>query len=94
MFTLLSRILGLIRDILLSRYLGVSLASDAFFVAFKIPNLFRKFFAEGSMQSVFVPLFSNLFNKDKEQAKLFASQVFTIFFLIVLVFIIVLEIFA
>lgn len=92
-FTFFSRILGLIRDILLSRYLGVSIASDAFFVAFKIPNLFRKFFAEGSMQSAFIPLFSKILHENEEQAKVFSSQVFTLFFVILFVFVVFLEVF-
>lgn len=92
-FTFFSRILGLIRDILLSRYLGVSIASDAFFVAFKIPNLFRKFFAEGSMQSAFIPLFSKILHENEEQAKAFSSQVFTLFFIILFVFVVFLEVY-
>ncbi len=93
-FTLLSRFLGLFRDILLSRYLGAGIYSDAFFVTFKIPNLFRRLFAEGSMQAAFVPLFSSLLGKDEKQAREFASQVFTIFFLILFLFVVILEIFA
>ena len=45
--TILSRILGLVRDIVFARFFGASLVMDAFFVAFKIPNIFRRFFAEG-----------------------------------------------
>ncbi|MDR2007994.1 MAG: murein biosynthesis integral membrane protein MurJ [Alphaproteobacteria bacterium] len=93
-FTLLSRFLGLFRDILLSRYLGAGLLSDAFFVAFKIPNLFRRLFAEGSMQAAFVPIFAKLLGEDKEKAQEFASQVFTIFFIILAIFVVILEIFA
>lgn len=93
-FTLLSRFLGLFRDILLSRYLGAGIYSDAFFVAFKIPNLFRRLFAEGSMQAAFVPIFSNLLGKDEKSAREFASQVFTIFFIILFFFVVLLEIFA
>ncbi len=92
-FTLLSRILGLIRDILLAKFLGAGSLSDAFVVAFKIPNLFRKLFAEGSMQSGFIPIFSKELGLDKKKAKLFAEQIFTIMLFIVLIFIIVLEIF-
>ncbi len=93
-FTLLSRFLGLFRDIILSRYLGASLISDAFFVAFKIPNLFRRFFAEGSMQSAFIPLFSKLITKDINKARRFSAEVFTLFFLLLICFIITLEVFA
>lgn len=93
-FTLLSRFLGLFRDILLSRYLGAGIYSDAFFVAFKIPNLFRRLFAEGSMQAAFVPIFSNLLGKDETKARAFASQVFTIFFIILFLLVVLLEVFA
>lgn len=53
--TLVSRILGLLRDLLFARYLGVSGASDAFFVAFRLPNIFRRLLAEGVMMQTMVP---------------------------------------
>ena len=52
-----SRITGLIRDILLANYLGANLLADAFLFAFRLPNLFRRIFAEGAVNSVFIPLF-------------------------------------
>lgn len=54
--TLLSRILGFVRDVVIARIFGASLAADAFFVAFKIPNLFRRLFAEGAFSQAFVPV--------------------------------------
>ncbi|EDY87040.1 integral membrane protein MviN [gamma proteobacterium HTCC5015] len=54
--TQLSRILGLLRDILLARLFGADGATDAFFVAFKIPNFFRRLFAEGAFSQAFVPV--------------------------------------
>lgn len=54
--TLLSRILGLVRDMVFSRFFGASAVMDAFFVAFKIPNLMRRFFAEGAFAQAFVPI--------------------------------------
>lgn len=54
--TLISRILGYIRDMILARYFGATGVSDVFFVAFRIPNLLRELFAEGSMSSAFVPV--------------------------------------
>ena len=57
-WTLLSRVLGLVRDIVFARYFGASLVMDAFFVAFRIPNIFRRFFAEGSFSQAFVPVFA------------------------------------
>jgi putative peptidoglycan lipid II flippase len=56
--TLLSRILGLIRDVVLARFLGVSAGTDAFFVAFRIPNFLRRLFAEGAFNQAFVPVLS------------------------------------
>ena len=54
--TLLSRLLGYIRDMLIARLFGASIFTDAFFIAFKIPNLFRRFFAEGAFSNAFVPV--------------------------------------
>jgi putative peptidoglycan lipid II flippase len=56
--TLLSRILGLVRDIVFARLFGAGILMDAFFVAFRIPNIFRRFFAEGSFSVSFVPVFA------------------------------------
>lgn len=56
--TLLSRILGLVRDIVFARFFGAGIVMDAFFVAFKIPNIFRRFFAEGAFSQSFVPVFT------------------------------------
>ncbi len=56
--TLLSRILGLVRDIVFARFFGAGIVMDAFFVAFKIPNIFRRFFAEGAFSQGFVPVFT------------------------------------
>ena len=53
--TLLSRVLGYLRDLLIAKVIGASLISDCFFIAFKLPNLFRRLFAEGSMNSAFIP---------------------------------------
>jgi putative peptidoglycan lipid II flippase len=56
--TLLSRVLGLVRDVVFARFFGAGLVMDAFFVAFKIPNIFRRFFAEGAFSQSFVPVFA------------------------------------
>ncbi len=56
--TILSRILGLVRDIVFARFFGAGIVMDAFFVAFKIPNIFRRFFAEGAFSQSFVPVFA------------------------------------
>src|ERR1700704_2460544 len=56
--TLVSRILGFVRDVLIARLFGAGLATDAFFVAFRIPNLLRRLFAEGAFSQAFVPILS------------------------------------
>ena len=57
-WTLMSRIMGFARDILISSYLGPGAVMDAFVVAFRLPNMFRRFFAEGAFNAAFVPMFS------------------------------------
>lgn len=54
--TMVSRVLGFIRDMVIARYFGASTGADAFFVAFKIPNFFRRLFAEGAFSQAFVPV--------------------------------------
>jgi putative peptidoglycan lipid II flippase len=56
--TLLSRILGLVRDSLFARFVGAAFASDAFLVAFRLPNMFRALFAEGAFAAAFIPMFN------------------------------------
>jgi len=66
--TLLSRILGLVRDIVFARFFGAGIVMDAFFVAFKIPNIFRRFFAEGAFSQAFVPVFTE-YDETRSQAE-------------------------
>jgi putative peptidoglycan lipid II flippase len=74
-FTLLSRIVGFARDIVLSAVLGSGAVADAFFVAFKLPNFFRRLFAEGAFSAAFVPLFSReLQGHGRDAALAFARQ--------------------
>ena len=56
--TFSSRILGFVRDMVLARIFGATPAADAFFVAYRVPNLLRELFAEGSMSSAFIPVFT------------------------------------
>ncbi|MBR1480124.1 MAG: hypothetical protein IJ599_04525 [Alphaproteobacteria bacterium] len=58
-FTVISRVLGIIREMLLAHFLGASAEMDAFNAAYKFPNFFRRFFADGGFQSVFVPYFTD-----------------------------------
>jgi putative peptidoglycan lipid II flippase len=69
LLTLLSRCLGFVRDLLVARLLGASLFADAFFVAFRIPNLLRSFAAEGALTSAFVPVFSSALARGKGDAQ-------------------------
>ena len=77
-----SRITGLIRDILLANYLGANLLADAFLFAFRLPNLFRRIFAEGAVNSVFIPLFVKEEKENIEFSNQFFWWIFIIFFLI------------
>ena len=91
-YTFLSRVLGFIRDILIARYLGSTVIADAFFVAFRIPNFFRRVLAEGAYSAALIPVFSGvvLNPKDEREASdfventtsmlLFATLVLTILF--------------
>jgi putative peptidoglycan lipid II flippase len=77
--TTLSRIMGMVRDIVVSRLFGAGMATDAFFAAFQIPNMLRRFFAEGALTSAFVPTFSStLTNKGDEKARELANTCFTL----------------
>ncbi len=70
-WTLISRVLGMVREILLFSLIGAGPILDAFFAAFRLPNMFRRFFAEGAFNSAFVPLISK---KSKKMKMLQLSQ--------------------
>jgi putative peptidoglycan lipid II flippase len=73
--TLLSRVLGFVRDILAAAVLGTGFVADAFFVAFRFPNLFRRLFGEGAFNSAFIPLFAGkLEGEGAPQARVFAEE--------------------
>ncbi len=92
-FTLISRMTGFVRDMVLANFLGAGMASDAFFVSFKLPNLFRSLFAEGAFTSAFVPLFSQkLVSEGKKKSMFFASQAVSILFFFLLIFVLAFEI--
>lgn len=88
-FTALSRVFGLIREILLSHFLGASGVTDAFFVAFKFPNFFRRLFAEGAFNAAFVPMFSRqLASEGADAARETAEQVFAVLMGVLMVFVV------
>jgi len=85
-YTFLSRILGLVRDMVVARFFGSGMAADAFFVAFRIPNLLRRLFAEGSMTIAFIPVFTEYLRlKSKEDAFELARVVLTLLSIILAV---------
>lgn len=84
--TLLSRIFGFIRDMVVAGFFGAGLATDAFFVAFRIPNLLRRLFAEGSLTIAFIPVFTEyLKRKSKEDALGLANTAFTLLSIILVI---------
>ena len=84
-FTLISRILGLLRDICIAYFFGAGVATDAFFVAFRIPNLFRRLFGEGGLSASFIPVYSeSLVKKRTKDSQDLLMTVFTILFFILL----------
>ncbi len=87
-FTLLSRVLGYLRDILIAIFLGASIYADAFFVAFRLPNTFRRLFAEGTFNAAFIPSYVSAKNTSKKTAKKFADDIIS--FLVLILFFIVL----
>lgn len=77
--TLASRITGVIRDMLIARFFGATAATDAFYVAFRLPNMLRRLFAEGAFQQAFVPMLSDVHaNSSPEAEKRFIDHVFTV----------------
>jgi len=72
--TILSRVLGFVRDVLIAAVLGTSFVADAFFVAYRVPNMFRRLFAEGAFDAAFIPLFARLHVDGPEAARAFAGQ--------------------
>ncbi|MDA0368136.1 MAG: murein biosynthesis integral membrane protein MurJ [Proteobacteria bacterium] len=87
-YTLLSRILGFVRDILVAAILGTGLVADAVFVAFKLPNFFRRLFAEGAFNAGFVPMFSGILERDgKAAAQAFAEQALAVLLATLFIFV-------
>jgi putative peptidoglycan lipid II flippase len=84
--TICSRVLGYLRDMLVANLFGVGMFADAFYAAFRIPNLFRRMFGEGSFSAAFIPVFSQyLHTKDKDETQKFLNAIFTVLFLILLI---------
>lgn len=92
--TLVSRVLGMVRDMLMARFVGAGLASDAFLIAWRLPNLFRALFAEGAFAAVFVPMFNRRIAEAEGKAqgtgltaaRAFAGQVLSVLLPFLIVF--------
>ena len=86
-YTMISRVLGFVREILTADYLGASAVSDAFFVALRLPNMFRSLFAEGAFSIAFVPIFAGKVATDgTAKAKRFAEDALAILLVALLLF--------
>ena len=91
---MISRVLGFIRDILMAAVLGAGAITDCFVVAFKLPNFFRRLFAEGAFSASYVPIFSATLEKDgREEALVFAEEAFACLLITLLLFVALFEIF-
>ena len=90
---MISRVLGFVRDILIAAILGAGPVADAFFVAFKLPNFFRRLFAEGAFNAAFVPLFARHMSEGgKDAARRFAEEVLSVFVVALLLFVTALQV--
>ena len=92
-FTIISRILGYLRDILIAIFLGSGPLADAFFVAFRIPNTFRRLFSEGTFNAAFVPSYASEIANGKEQSEKFATDIFSLLILVLFFLVLVIEVF-
>ena len=90
-WTLASRVLGFIRDVLFAAILGAGPAAEAFLVAFALPNMFRRIFAEGALNLAFVPIYSKKLSGGDDPDR-FASEVFSNLFAILLLLVIIAQV--
>jgi putative peptidoglycan lipid II flippase len=93
--TLISRVAGFIRDMLMARFVGAGMAADAFLIAFRLPNLFRALFAEGAFSAAFVPMFNRQMGADggdMSAAKRFAEDVLAVLLPVLVIFTVIMVI--
>jgi putative peptidoglycan lipid II flippase len=94
-YTMLSRVLGFVREMLVAAYLGAGPISDAFFVALRLPNMFRTLFAEGAFSAAFVPLFAGKVAADgRAAARAFAEDALAVLLAVLLAFLVAGELLA
>ncbi len=92
-WTMASRVLGFVRDILIARYLGAGPVADAFFVAFKLPNFFRRLFAEGAFNAAFVPQFARTLEAEgRDVARAFAEHTMAVLLSVLLPFVLLAQV--
>ena len=91
-FTIISRLLGYLRDILIAIFLGSGPVADAFFVAFRIPNTFRRLFAEGTFNAAFVPSYASELSQGKDRSEEFANNIYNLLIIILLFIVLIVEI--
>ncbi|MDA9653471.1 murein biosynthesis integral membrane protein MurJ [Candidatus Pelagibacter sp.] len=92
-FTVISRLLGYLRDIMIAVFLGTSFLADAFFVAFRIPNTFRRLFSEGTFNAAFIPSYASELDKGKKRSYNFANEIFNLLFISLLILVLVVQLF-
>ncbi|HEX2116498.1 MAG TPA: murein biosynthesis integral membrane protein MurJ, partial [Alphaproteobacteria bacterium] len=91
-YTMASRVLGFLRDVLVAAYLGAGPVADAFFVAFKFPNFFRRLFAEGAFNAAFVPMFAGkVAEAGKQAARAFAEDTMAVLLTVLLGLVVIIE---
>ena len=92
-YTIISRLLGYLRDVLIAIFLGTSFLADVFFVAFRIPNTFRRLFAEGTFNAAFVPSYTSEMIKGSSKSKKFAGEIFNLLLIGLFFLILIIELF-
>ena len=94
LFTSISRVFGFLRDILIANFLGTGVIADIFFVAFRLPNTFRRIFSEGALNSAFVPIYTKLIKDNLSyESKKFSGSIFLIFLVTSSLVVLIIEVF-
>ena len=92
-FTIISRLRGYLSDILIAVFLGTGPLADVFFVAFRIPNTFRRLFSEGAFNAAFVPSYASEISQGKDKSEDFANSIFNLLIIILFFIVLIIEIF-
>lgn len=91
--TSISRVLGLVRELLLASVFGTTVTADAINTALKLPNLFRRIFGEGALSAVFIPIYSSELEVSKIKAKKFADEIFSFLVLVLTIITVIMQIY-